>query len=84
LSDVGVAGRCLAGALAVGGSSTAAALAYGGILSRDTKRAVGVWQTLAATSIAGVAFSIFAAAPTVIIGRCQNQVLGASSWELSW
>ncbi|XP_050526448.1 anion exchange protein 2 isoform X2 [Daktulosphaira vitifoliae] len=60
--------QCIAGAIFIYFAALSAAITFGGLLADKTKNMIGISETLVATSLAGVIFSLLSGQPLLIIG----------------
>ena len=69
-SDIldGLNSQCLAAAIFIYFAALSGAIAFGGLMGAKTDNHIGISETLIVSSIAGIAFSLLAGCPLIIIG----------------
>ncbi|XP_025420919.1 anion exchange protein 3 isoform X2 [Sipha flava] len=60
--------QCIASAIFIYFAALSAAITFGGLMADKTKNFIGISETLIATSVAGVIFSLFSGQPLLIVG----------------
>ncbi|KAL5234886.1 hypothetical protein ACI65C_002296 [Semiaphis heraclei] len=60
--------QCIASAIFIYFAALSAAITFGGLMADKTKNFIGISETLVATSVSGVIFSLFSGQPLLIVG----------------